>query len=165
MDEARGRATAGWRFSRLAPQPAIVTQPHTPCRTTNWTSRKLVVASEPRNRYVRCDDREDDMGLLIYAHRSYEIPDRTLLHLQITISTKLRRHERFGLSWTVPAQMGSGRHTVWIDNGVPMRFIYDDYRMKKVNPKWIDAMLQGANSPSGLSVMDEPAPLHIRDTV
>ena len=41
------------------------------------------------------------VGQLLYGHsaRSTHFSDRVLFHLQIVVSTKLRRHESFFLSW------------------------------------------------------------------
>jgi hypothetical protein len=97
-----------------------------------------------------------DVGSLSYEGRTYELPDRTLTHLQIVISTKLRRHEAFTLSWRVSPDAGSGRHVLWIGNGVPIHFDYSAGRPGPVNREWIEALLNGASSPDGLKLMEEP---------
>jgi hypothetical protein len=98
------------------------------------------------------------VGSLAYDGRKYDLPDRTLTHLQIVVSTKLRRHESFILSWRVATDAGSGRHVIWIGNGVPIHFFYSAGRLGPVNREWIEALLKGANGPDGLRLMDEPVP-------
>jgi hypothetical protein len=96
------------------------------------------------------------VGALYYDGEEFELDDRILTHLQIVISTKLRRGEDFFLSWQVPAERGSGRNALWIDNGVPIRFFYSGSRNVAVNREWVEAMIMGAGRASGLILGDEP---------
>jgi len=98
------------------------------------------------------------MGALSYGGEEFEFDDRVLTHLQVVISTKLRRGENFFLSWTVPLERGSGRHAIWIDNGVPIHFFYNGSRPAGVNREWIEALLLSAGRASGLFLSDEPEP-------
>ncbi|MGO4594889.1 hypothetical protein AB4Z18_13830 [Leifsonia sp. 2TAF2] len=96
------------------------------------------------------------MGTLEYDGKSYELEDRTLFHLQIAISTKLRRRENFFLTWPVQHEMGSGRHTVWVDNGVPLHFHYTGSRHPTLNREWVEALLDSASQGQGMTVRAEP---------
>lgn len=96
------------------------------------------------------------MGALYYDGQEFELDDRTLTHLQIVISTKLRRGEDFFLTWQVPVERGSGRNALWIDNGVPIRFFYSGSRGTSVNREWVEQMLMSAGRASGLLLGDEP---------
>lgn len=98
------------------------------------------------------------MGILNYGGNDYEHEDRVLAHLQIVISTKLRRGENFFLSWTLPPERGSGRHAIWVDNGVPIHFFYAGSRTVGVNREWIETLLNSAGKPGGLHLADEPEP-------
>lgn len=50
------------------------------------------------------------MGYLIYGGtQEYEFEDRTLAHLKVAITMKLRRQESFLMSWVNPAEKGGGR--------------------------------------------------------
>jgi len=98
------------------------------------------------------------MGVLYYDGSEFDFDDRTLTHLQIVISTKLRRREDFFLSWSQPAERGSGRHAIWIDNGVPIHFFYEGSRTATVNREWIEALLLSAGRATGLQLTDEPEP-------
>lgn len=96
------------------------------------------------------------MGTLQYDGESYELDDRTLFHLQIAISTKLRRGENFFLTWPVPVERGSGRHTVWVDNGVPLHFFYTGSRQIGINREWVEALVASGGHGGGMFVGNEP---------
>jgi hypothetical protein len=74
----------------------------------------------------------------------------TLAHLQMVVSTKLRRGEPFFLTWVLPAYMGSGRHSIWIDNAVPLFFLYASTSRSTLDMTWMDRALIAAASPKGL---------------
>jgi hypothetical protein len=96
------------------------------------------------------------MGILQYNDEEYDFDDRLLAHLQIVISTKLRRRENFFLSWTQPMERGSGRHSIWIDNGLPLHFFFNGSRPASINREWLELLLTGASQTGGLLVGDEP---------
>lgn len=95
------------------------------------------------------------MGTLYYGDANFEMEDRLLAHLQVVISTKLRRSEFFFLSWVVPHRQGSGRTAIWIDNGVPIRLKYAGTRPPTINREWAETMATAANSSHGLIITDE----------
>ena len=96
------------------------------------------------------------MGVLTYNDEQFDLEDRALWHLQIVISTKLRRQENFFLIWNQPVERGSGRHAVWVDNGVPIHFVYNGTRNIAVNRQWVEEMLLSASRASGLMLTEEP---------
>jgi hypothetical protein len=98
------------------------------------------------------------VGVLYYGGNDFELEDRLLTHLQIVISTKLRRGENFFLSWTQPMERGSGRHAIWIDNGVPIHFFYSGSRPAGINRVWVESLLLSAGKPSGLHLSEETEP-------
>jgi hypothetical protein len=98
------------------------------------------------------------VGYLQYDGEEYDFDDRVLMHLQIVISTKLRRHEDFFLSWVQPAERGSGRHAIWIDNGVPLHFFFTGSRPASINREWLDQLILSAAQASGLLLSEEPPP-------
>jgi hypothetical protein len=98
------------------------------------------------------------MGILSYDSEEFDFDDRVLTHLQIVISTKLRRGEDFFLSWALPVERGSGRHALWIDNGIPMHFFYSGSRPISINREWIDYLIVSAGKASGLVLTEEPTP-------
>lgn len=96
------------------------------------------------------------MGYLSYDREEFEFDDRVLMHLQIVISTKLRRNEDFFLTWALPVERGSGRHALWIDNGIPMHFFYSGSRQIAINRDWVEQLIVSAGRASGLVLGDEP---------
>jgi hypothetical protein len=98
------------------------------------------------------------MGLLIYGAgpSEIEIEDRTLAHLQLVITAKLRRNEQFMLTWTNPPERGSGRSAVWISPHVPVHFKYLGSRTPAINRAWLDVLMEAANDPGGLMPIPEP---------
>jgi hypothetical protein len=99
------------------------------------------------------------MGMLIYGARvsELEIEDRTLAHLQFVVATKLRRNEQFMLTWNHGVERGSGRSAIWISPYIPVHFKFNGGRAPKLNRAWLEAMLDGANSPAGLHPTPEPS--------
>ena len=100
--------------------------------------------------------RKADVGVLYYDREEFAFDDRVLAHVQIIISAKLRRGENFFLSWALPAERGSGRHAIWIDNGVPLHFFYNGSRNMSINREWIETMMTSASRASGLMLAEEP---------
>ncbi|ROQ52640.1 hypothetical protein EDF36_3802 [Rathayibacter sp. PhB152] len=95
------------------------------------------------------------MGYLHYGTESFPFDDRLLLHLQVVVGLKLRRHEAFFVSWRPGAQTGEGRHAIWIDNGVPIHFNYSGGRPPTLNREWIEQLVTSANSSGGLNLADD----------
>ena len=98
------------------------------------------------------------MGRLFYGAPSTEIEfdDRSLAHLQIVITAKLRRRESFVFTWVTSAARGSGRGSIWLDPSSTLYFRYDGSRPPTLNREWIEQLMASANSPSGLVYSDEP---------
>jgi len=100
-------------------------------------------------------DRKVDVGTLFYDGDGYEVDDRTLVHLQLAISTKLRRRESFFLTWAVPIEQGSGMHTIWIDNGIPIHFYYSASRPTDINRAWLEALVVSSGRSFGAYLIPE----------
>jgi len=99
------------------------------------------------------------MGVLSYGGTDYPFGDRLLSHLQVVVTTKLRRRESFALSW-IPDLEG-GREAIWIDNGLHLRFRYDEVEIAPLNREWLEALMDGTHRPHGLLVMPEPKTIPI----
>jgi hypothetical protein len=99
------------------------------------------------------------VGSLLYGSTaiSIDFEDRALTHLQIVITTKLRRQENFLFSWTDSAAQGSGRSSVWLDPSIPLLFKFRGNRVPTINRMWVDALMASANSGSGLIFTAEPS--------
>ena len=98
------------------------------------------------------------MGKLLYGSGAREIPfdDRVLAHLKVVIVNKLRRSERFALSWAHGLEHGSGRSTIWIHESIPLQFVFEGNRSPTLNRTWIEQLMLTANSVGGLQVLPEP---------
>src|ERR1700712_20360 len=98
------------------------------------------------------------MGMLVYGNMGAEIhfDDRALTHLQIVITTKLRRRESFLLSWNDAAEIGSGRSSIWLDPSSTLFYRFFDHRIPSINRAWVDQLMDSANSGAGLFCGAEP---------
>nr|WP_241985128.1 MULTISPECIES: ATP-dependent DNA ligase [Cryobacterium] len=97
------------------------------------------------------------MGMLTYGNGKIEVEfdDRTLAHLQLVIIAKLRRRESFVFTWTNSKIVGHGRTSIWIDPSIPLQFQYLGNRSPTINRSWVDALMDSANSSSGLILTNE----------
>jgi hypothetical protein len=97
------------------------------------------------------------MGKLTYDSTVVvDFEDRLLAHLQMVITTKLRRGESFAFSWRDEAAVGDGRTTIWLHPGLPLVFKYFGGKQPSINRMWVEALLQTANSSAGLHIVPEP---------
>jgi len=97
------------------------------------------------------------MGKLTYNGMvKVDFEDRALAHLQMVISSKLRRGEAFTLSWKDDVSVGDGRTTIWIHPACNLVYKYYGSRRPNLNPAWVDALAFTANSSSGLYLVPEP---------
>ncbi len=96
------------------------------------------------------------MGYLIYgAAAEYEFDDRTLAHVKVAINMKLRRQECFFLSWSNPAEKGSGRISLWLSPGIPLIFRFAGSKAPELNQVWLRVLSELSHTPRGLLVISE----------
>lgn len=97
------------------------------------------------------------MGTLYYGAfgTPIGIADRTLAHVKIAITTKLRRGESFTLSWRHSEDAAGGRSTVWLHPSIPLRFVFDDPEPPEISRDWIEELMRLANSAGGIRLVDE----------
>ncbi|MBU1587588.1 MAG: ATP-dependent DNA ligase [Actinobacteria bacterium] len=98
------------------------------------------------------------MGTLIYGSGALkvEFDDRVLAHLQTVVGIKVRRNERFFLSWFDTQAVGDGRSAVWIAPEVPLAFQFTTVSPHKLNRPWVESMIVAAGSSAGLVLTQEP---------
>ena len=98
------------------------------------------------------------MGTLIYGSGALrvEFDDRVLAHLQAVVGVKVRRNERFFLSWFDTQAVGDGRRAAWIAPEIPIAFRFTSVSQHRLNRAWIEAMIQAAGSSGGLVLTREP---------
>lgn len=95
------------------------------------------------------------MGILHYGGRELPLDDRVLAHLQVVIGMKLRRGENFFISWRKADSAGSGRNSVWIDNGIPISCEFDGSRIPSINREWVASLASSAATNYGLQITEE----------
>lgn len=96
------------------------------------------------------------MGFLIYGGtHEYEFDDRTLGHLKVAITTKLRRQEHFLLNWVTPADRGGGRLSLWLAPSIPLVFKFSGSQPLALNTVWLAALNDLSNTPRGLDLISE----------
>lgn len=96
------------------------------------------------------------MGFLVYGgSQEYEFEDRTLAHLKVAITTKLRRQESFLMSWVQPQERGGGRVSVWLAPSIPLVFRFAGGRPPSLNRHWIEVLTNHSHTARGLVVMSE----------
>lgn len=96
------------------------------------------------------------MGYLIYGSGTeYEIEDRALAHLKVTVGLKLRRQESFFVNWSNPVEKGSGRVSLWISPNIPLAFRFSGSRAPELNAVWLDVLRDLAYTPRGLVLVSE----------
>ncbi|MBL3686791.1 hypothetical protein D3248_07485 [Leucobacter zeae] len=96
------------------------------------------------------------MGFLMYGgSQEYEFEDRTLAHLKVAITMKLRRQESFLMSWVNPVERGGGRVSIWLSPSVPLTFRFSGSRAPQLSKTWLAVLNEFSNTPRGLIVMSE----------
>lgn len=98
------------------------------------------------------------MGQFTYNDRTtVEFEDRVLAHLEVVITAKLRREESFAFAWHEDVSNGSGRRKVWLHPAIPLVYRFYGNRAPSINRHWVEALMDTANSASGLVIVPEPA--------
>ena len=96
------------------------------------------------------------MGTFAYGNSGeYEFEDRTLAHLKVAISMKLRRQECFFLSWSNPAERGSGRVSLWMSPNIPSTIRFSGSKAPELNEVWLRVLNELSHTPRGLVVISE----------
>lgn len=90
------------------------------------------------------------------GNQKVEINDRALHHLQVVITTKLRRGEPFLFTWREDPSIGGGRNSVWMHPGCNLVFKYSRGKVPDLNRHWVEMLAFTANAPSGLYLVHEP---------
>ncbi len=100
---------------------------------------------------------DECVGTLYYGDSGTPIgiEDRTLAHLKIAITTKLRRGESFTLSWQHADDQPRGRSTLWLHSSIPLRFVFDDPVAPELSRQWIEDLMRSANSTGGIRLVPE----------
>ncbi|MFS0733928.1 hypothetical protein ABC304_03330 [Microbacterium sp. 1P10UB] len=94
------------------------------------------------------------MGMLYYGDRAepIEFPDALLAHLKVVITTKLRRKESFTLGWRHTITDPAGRSTLWLQESIPLRFVFTSVEAGKLDSAVLQDFAIRASSGSGLQI-------------
>jgi hypothetical protein len=94
------------------------------------------------------------MGYLYYGDSDdpFELPDTLLAHLKVVITTKLRRRESFTLTWKHVDGAAHHRSALWLQEAIPLRFVFSSAEVTEVQPPVLQEFAQMANSANGLTV-------------
>ena len=92
------------------------------------------------------------VGLLYYGFESQpaEMPDRVLAHLKLVATTKLRRGESFTVTWRHMNGVAEGRTSLWMQPAIPLRFVFEASEPEALDPEYLHAMANAANSVNGI---------------
>lgn len=97
------------------------------------------------------------MGQLVYDTGSrFEFDDRTLHHLQLVITAKLRRGEAFAFTFASLVEGSPARTTLWMNSSLALEYSYDSGPTTRMNRTWFDALMESAHSAAGLVLSEEP---------
>jgi hypothetical protein len=97
------------------------------------------------------------LGTLHYgaSRTSIRMDDRVLAHLQVVITTKLRRSEGFLIQWERPAEKGSGRGGFWIHPNCDLTYEYEGNREPALDHEELDRMMISASATGGVKITGE----------
>lgn len=93
------------------------------------------------------------MGRLYYGSDAQpaELPDRVLAHLKVVTTTKLRRGESFTVTWR-HLDDADGRTSIWMQPAIPLRFVFDDPEPERLDPDYLHAIANAANTSMGVYI-------------
>jgi len=94
------------------------------------------------------------MGCLYYgdSDQGIMVPDALLAHLKVIITTKLRRRESFTLMWRHDIAEPHGRSALWLQEAIPLRFVFDTEASDELQPSVLQEFSRMANSTGGLTI-------------
>ncbi|MFC0678383.1 hypothetical protein ACFFGH_11080 [Lysobacter korlensis] len=105
------------------------------------------------------------MGTLFYGAQpiAIRIEDVLLRHLELVITSKLRRGEGLTLSWHDDATPGDGRSTVWINPSTDLHYRFSGSLEAHLDRELLEELSVAAASNGGIRIMSgalAPTPAH-----
>jgi hypothetical protein len=94
------------------------------------------------------------MGTLFYGSQpiSVRIEDVLLRHLELVITSKLRRGEGLMLTWHDDETTGDGRSSVWIHPSIELHYRYSGSREPQVDRDLLEELAAAAGSNGGIRI-------------
>jgi hypothetical protein len=101
------------------------------------------------------------VGRLVYGLGSFvaDFDDRALAHIKAITLSKLRRNESFAFTCEIPVASGSGHVCLWMNAAIPIQFEFVGSKEPTLNRAWLEELVLLSNSPNGLRITPEPAPV------
>ena len=95
----------------------------------------------------------DRVGRIIYSDNksSVDVEDRLLAHLQVAVTTKLRRGESFTITFPHTA---AGHLCWWIAPGVPVMFHMFGTHRPRLSRALLERLMTEASGPDGLHLAE-----------
>lgn len=100
------------------------------------------------------------MGFIHFGGSDYEFDDRTLAHVKVAITAKLRRQATFMVSWTRSPGEGSGRVALLLSPQAPLVFRFNSSTPHELNRAWVQALMRLAGTPTGMRIIPEEEAEH-----
>ena len=98
------------------------------------------------------------MGTLIYGRtQEYDFDERTLEHLRVVITSRVRKNESFFLTWTAQRHRQTVTTSLWISPAVPLVFSFSSDTRVPISREWLQQLIRSSYSSQGLVIMPEPA--------
>jgi hypothetical protein len=119
----------------------------------------MFVATVHTRHLTGCQHEKDVMGTLYYgAHATpVRFDDRLLAHLRAAIIAKLRRDEKFVLSWQSEDEPAR-QYSIWVHPAIELRFEFDGPSLPLLNRAWVERLVGSANTAEGMRAVPEPDP-------
>jgi hypothetical protein len=94
------------------------------------------------------------MGTLFYGSQpiAIRIEDVLLRHLELVITSKLRRGEGLVLSWHDGETTGDGRSTVWIHPSIELHYRFSGSREPNIDREVLEDLSFAASSNGGIRI-------------
>jgi hypothetical protein len=94
------------------------------------------------------------MGTLFYGSQpvAIRVEDVLLRHLEVVITSKLRRGESLVLSWHDDGTTGDGRSTVWIHPSIELHYRFNGSSEPNVDRELLEDLSAAAGSNGGIRI-------------
>jgi hypothetical protein len=101
------------------------------------------------------------LGILYYGacRTPITVDDRTLAHLKVVATSKLRRNESFILSWDEPMENGSGRGSVFVHPACDLIYRFDGSRNPALDQALLEGMMTESISARGIVIEASMPPI------
>lgn len=94
------------------------------------------------------------MGTLFYgaSRTPIRIDDRILAHLNLVVTSKLRRNEPFLISWQEHSEHGGGRSSIWMHPACDLHYRFDGGKRPEIDQELIEKLSVAANAARGIEI-------------